>query len=82
MAVSYFPNLVILQTGTPKNFCHKISTKMLLSGSFWHSSSRACGSLFTPNGLLSINVKVRCLLLAEIYFVVCLNGFIKGSDRV
>ena len=36
VAVSYFPNFVILKTGTPKNFCRKMSTNMLLSSSFWH----------------------------------------------
>ena len=91
MAVSYFPDLVFSKLEIqrisviryPRICCFQVSFGWHTSG---HTSGRAYGTLFTPHGLLSINVKVLVSFTGKnIFFAVChasLNGFIKGSDRI
>ena len=75
MAVSYFPNLILLKTGIQQNFCRKVSTHMLLSSSFWHSFRRVCDTFFSLTLYFQLIWKFLVSFTGTNNFVVCDASF-------
>ena len=87
VAVSYFPNLVFLKIGIPKNFCNMISTNTLLSRSFWHFFGPTCAALFSPHDFLPIYVEFfgmlhwqKCIFLYMMHLMIGLSKDLIGFE--